>query len=398
LRLDVSPPSSRDPWFRALLVLLTIIAGLYLGQMIWGIFAHVGDLLLLFTIAWIVSFALEPTVAGLARLPWVSRTTAVIGVYLLVFLALTSAVIILLPAVAEQSALAAEQLPRIVGHVSGLGSGLANFLASHNIQIANYANEILRPIEAALVANGLALATGAASIVAQILLIVVLSVYFMLDGEHLGNMLLSAVPSQYRDDFLYFTGSLQRSFGGFLRGQIIQALFYGLGIAIIMAAAGLPFVALSSVIAGLAMFIPFFGPVLGVIPPLLVVLTTDIGKWWIVLLPSIALNMVVVNIVAPKVMSQQIGLHPTIVLASVLVGARIAGPWGAVFGAPIVAVIANMMSFYRLTLAERRVRMAAASGGPTSDEPVVDETGDNTEPAEPAGTDAVAPHPVRADR
>jgi predicted PurR-regulated permease PerM len=363
VRFDLGSEVSRDPWFRALIILATIILGLMLGQMVWGFIAHIGDLLLLFVIAWIISFVLEPTVAGLARFSWVSRTTAVLLTYSALLLALAAVVTVLLPLVAEQSALAAEQLPRLVGHVSGLGSGLSSFLASHEVHIdlRNYSTEILRPVEAALVANGLALATGAASAIAQVLLVVVLSVYFMLDGEHLGNMLIAAVPRHYRDDFIYFSRSLHHSFGGFLRGQIIQALFYGAAMALIMTATGLPFAALSGVIAGLAMFIPFFGPALGMIPPFLAIVTTDLGRLW-VLIPCIVLNIIVVNIVAPKVMSQQIGLHPTIVLAAVLIGARLAGPWGAVFGAPIVAVIATMISFYQLTRAERRARVREVTG------------------------------------
>jgi predicted PurR-regulated permease PerM len=202
--------------------------------------------------------------------------------------------------------------------------------------------------------------------VAQILLVVVLSIYFMLDGDHLGSLLMTAVPARYRDDFIYLSRSLHQSFGGFLRGQVIQALIYGIGVAIIMTATGLPFTALSSVVAGLAMFIPIFGPPLGIAPPLLVIVTTDVWRWW-VLIPIVLLNTAVVNIVAPKVMGHQIGLHPTIVLAAVLVGARVAGPWGAVFGAPVVAVIANMIAFYRMSLSERSQQVRAVTGEPDPD-------------------------------
>jgi len=370
LRFDVTTPPTRDPWFRALIILLTIIAALYLGQMVWGLAARVGDLLVLFLVAWIISFVLEPTVVGLTRLAWLSRTGAVLLVYLAVLVAMTSAFMVLLPAVADQSALAAQQLPQIVERVSILGSGMTALLAAHGIAVGTYADEVLRPIEAALVANGLSLATGAASIAAQILLIVVLSVYFMLDGPHLGAALLQAVPTQYRDDFLYFTGSLQRSFGGFLRGQFIQSFVYGLGVAIIMATVGLPYVALASVAAGVAMFIPFLGPGLGLIPTVLVVLAADAGRWWVALLPTLVLNIFVVNVIQPKVMAQEIGLHPTVVLAAVLIGARLAGPWGAIFGAPAAAVIATMASFYKLTVTERRARVLSVAGAVEPEPPM----------------------------
>lgn len=365
LRLDTSSSTFRDPWFRALLVLLTIIAALYLGQMVWQLVGQIADLILLFIVAWLISFVLEPTVAALDRIPWLSRTAAVLLVYLALLVALMAGAIVLLPELATQSALAAERLPSLATRIGGWGAGIVDFLAAYGIAVESYTRELLRPIESvgpALMGNALTLATSAASVLVQILLVVVLSIYFMLDGDRLGSTLLRAVPLRYRDDFTYFVSSVYRAFGGFLRGQIIQSLVYGIGIAVIMVAAGLPFVALASVLAGLAIFIPFLGPVLGVLPSVLIALMTDPGRSWLVLLFTVGLNVVVVNVVAPKVMSQQIGLHPIVVLAAVLVGARVLGPWGALFGVPVAAVIAAMVSFYQLTVAERRERVLEVVG------------------------------------
>jgi predicted PurR-regulated permease PerM len=78
--------------------------------------------------------------------------------------------------------------------------------------------------------------------------------------------------------------------------------------------------------------------------------------WWILLI-LIALQLAVLNVVSPRVMSQTVGMHPLLVVAAVLVGAKLAGLWGALFGVPITAVIVAMVSFYRLTLEERRQRL-----------------------------------------
>jgi predicted PurR-regulated permease PerM len=228
------------------------------------------------------------------------------------------------------------------------------------VAIEQYTDQMLRPLESIsgmVVSNAVPLFLGAGSALAQILLTIIVSLYLMLDGDRMGRFIVRAVPPRYRDDFIYFVSSVYKAFGGFLRGQIIQSLVYGAGVAIIMLGANLPFVALASVVAGVGIFVPFLGPVLGIIPSLLVALTVDFGRAIIVFILTMVLNVVVVNVVQPKVLSQQIGLHPVVVLGAVLIGVRIAGPWGALFGVPVAAVIVTMVSFYQLTVAERTERV-----------------------------------------
>ena len=59
-----------------------------------------------------------------------------------------------------------------------------------------------------------------------------------------------------------------------------------------------------------------------------------------------ALSAVIVNVVAPRVMSSAVGVHPLLVFVGILAGAKLAGVWGAVFGVPAVAVISAMAVFY----------------------------------------------------
>ena len=76
---------------------------------------------------------------------------------------------------------------------------------------------------------------------------------------------------------------------------------------------------------------------------------------WLILL--VLLQQVIFNVLAPRILSQQVGLHPLLVFFAVLAGARAAGIWGAIFGVPVVAVLAAMASFYRATREERVVRL-----------------------------------------
>jgi predicted PurR-regulated permease PerM len=81
----------------------------------------------------------------------------------------------------------------------------------------------------------------------------------------------------------------------------------------------------------------------------------------------VALQLALINVVSPRIMSRSVGMHPLLVFVAVLVGAKLAGLWGAVFGVPIAAVLVAMTSFYRLTLEERRLRAAGLAHVPAGD-------------------------------
>src|SRR5216683_5890352 len=106
----------RDPWLRALSVLGCAIAGLYLVSVLWGIVEVFADIILLFFLAWLVAFVLEPAVGTLVegRLP----RLAAIGLTYLTLLAVSSVgVILLVPALSLQIVEIARNLPTYVEQV-----------------------------------------------------------------------------------------------------------------------------------------------------------------------------------------------------------------------------------------------------------------------------------------
>jgi predicted PurR-regulated permease PerM len=93
------------------------------------------------------------------------------------------------------------------------------------------------------------------------------------------------------------------------------------------------------VVAGGLMAIPFFGPFLSWAPPVVVALLAQPE----LTLPTVILMgvgwLIVMNVLQPRLMQEAVGIHPIVVLGSVLIGSKIAGVTGAIFGIPIAAVI-----------------------------------------------------------
>jgi predicted PurR-regulated permease PerM len=365
---DAESMTVRDPWLKALAIVLLLIGAVYLTGLVWQVASQFADIILLFFLAWIISFSLEPVVNFLKLRLGLARTAAVVATYATVLIAVTLAIIQLVPRLSRQVALFVEDLPLYFGWINGELLRLQSTLALHGILLSPESllsyQEVVRQVEShgpSFVANTVGVATSMASLLFQAFIVLILSFYMTLDGERISAAALAVVPANYRPDARYFLASVDRAFAGFMRGQLVQAAIYGLGTAVVMSVAGLDLVLLPSLIAGLSMLIPMIGPVLAILLPLVITAATQPDSFLGVLLALFVLQQIVINVLSPRLMGHSVGLHPLLVFFAVFGGARVAGIWGAVFGVPIVAVAATMASFYRASLEEREARLQRAS-------------------------------------
>jgi predicted PurR-regulated permease PerM len=359
----------RDPWLRALSILGCAIASVYLVSLLWQVVELFADIILLFFLAWLLAFVLEPIVGTLVegRLP---RLAAIALTYLTLLVLLSLGVILLIPALSLQVVDIARNLPTYVEQATTvLGSvegGANRWLTSHGSPILVDLRSALNPVDLSrradalgppILSNAIGLATGAATLLVEIVITLVLSFYFMVDGARLADSLIATLPPRAQDDARFLIANTHRAFAGFLRGQVIQALVGGVGTGVLMSALQIDYALLSSVVAGLVLLIPFIGPVVAVVLPVTIALLTHPEAAIFLFVALLALQQVIFHLITPRILSRQVGLHPLVVFFAVLTGARLAGVWGAIFGVPIVAVLSTMISFYRASQEERAARL-----------------------------------------
>jgi predicted PurR-regulated permease PerM len=359
----------RDPWLRALSVLGCGIAGFYLIGLLWQVAVEFADIILLFFLAWLVAFVLEPLVGALVegRLP---RLAAIGLTYFTLLVWLSLGVILLVPALSLQIVEVARNLPTYVEQattvLSAAQTSFNEWLTSHGSPVLVDLKSALNPQDLSrradalgppILSNAIGFATGAATLLVEVVIMLILSFYFMVDGARLAESVITALPLRAQDDTRFLIASIHRAFAGFLRGQLIQSLVGGIGTGVIMSALQVDYALLSSVVAALVLLIPFLGPVLAVVVPVVIALLTHPEVAIYLFVALLALQQVIFNVIAPRVLSQQVGLHPLLVFFAVLTGARVAGVWGAIFGVPIVAVLITMISFYRANQEERAARL-----------------------------------------
>src|SRR5919202_4344829 len=321
----------RDPWLRTLAILGCAIAGFYLVGLLWQVIETFADIVLLFFLAWVLAFDLEPLVGPLVEGARMPRLSAIGLTYLALLFVLSAAVILLVPALTLQAVEIARNLPtyseRVVNGATDLQATANNWLVGHgspvvfDVKSALNAQELTRRVDALgppILANALGLATGAATLLLSVVILMILSFYFMADGARVAESLIRALPLRAQDDTRFLVASIHRAFAGFLRGQVMQALAGAPGTGFIMSILQVDYALLSSMVAGLVLFIPFLGPIIAVILPVAIAVFTHPEVAVLLFFALLALQQVIFNVLAPRILSRQVGLHPLLVFFAVL--------------------------------------------------------------------------------
>jgi predicted PurR-regulated permease PerM len=146
-------------------------------------------------------------------------------------------------------------------------------------------------------------------------------------------------PPRFAGEMRLFQTSVASSFGGFIRGQAIQGLIYGAIAAAGSLAFDIDFVPLTAALVAIFQFIPFFGPFVSWSPPVVAAILTQPDAVVPMLIVMAVGWFITMNVVQPRVMASSVGIHPVVVLVSVLIGLRLYGVVGAIFAIPVAAVI-----------------------------------------------------------
>src|SRR6478735_3376527 len=335
-----------------LLVLATIVLAATVIFIAANVFYAFGDTILIFFLAWLLAFILSPIVTRLTNaIPVLPRVGATILVYAALFAVIVLIVIALAGALAtsisefiQSVPTLRQQLPQLLATwqetLNGFGLQVNLVASADDILngVANYAGQLVGPVQQVAVAS-----IGA---MGSLLLVLILSLYMVVDRDQISTFLFTLVPRSRQSEARLLERSVSRSFGGFLRGQAILGVVYAAVAIVTSAVLHLDYVGVTAALSGFLMAIPFFGPFVAWAPPVVVAFLTQSGS----ALPAFILLgvgwLIVMNVLQPRLMQESVGIHPIVVLGSVLIGSKVAGIAGAIFGIPIAAVISAFFFHY----------------------------------------------------
>jgi predicted PurR-regulated permease PerM len=196
-------------------------------------------------------------------------------------------------------------------------------------------------------------------------LLVLLSTFFLLrDGEQIWRWTLRLLPrpAQPRLDVAGRIG--WRTLGGYMRGQVIIALFHGVSVMIVLFILRVPLAAALGVLIFLGSFVPLIGlTVTGALCVAVALLEHGVTAAVVVAVAIIVLVQLEAHLLQPLIMSRSVEVHPLAIALAVLTGTILAGIVGALLAVPFVA-------FLNSTITALRTGPAAADAEPEQAEPL----------------------------
>ncbi len=236
---------------------------------------------------------------------------------------------VLLTNLEKQFTLPTGTLTALVSEDSELVSYVTNFVADFLPEIFDYS-----------VRFGSSLVT--------IIMAFIVSIYMLQGKERLlrqsRKLLYAVFTPKKAEELRFIVTHSNKVFSGFIIGKAIDSLIIGLLCFIGMTILGLPYTPLISVVIGVTNFIPFFGPFIGAIPSVLILLIVNPwdALWFGIFV--LALQQFDGNILGPYILGDSTGLTAIWVLVAIVVGGDLFGIIGMVIGVPVFAVLYHILS------------------------------------------------------
>jgi predicted PurR-regulated permease PerM len=338
------PPRVVVPrWVQLVVLPLALLA-------LWALARAAGKVFVVFVVAALIALILNPAVAFLqrSRLP---RGLAVLTVYLAFFLTLAGIGFLLANPIFHQVQSFTHNLPKLVHEAS-----TQSWLNRHGVHVKfkNQGKTALQTIQEKLAKSagsiasfGGGLITEVASAIFDLVLIFVLSVYMLLYGERIGRLVRRAMPDgdgTPADDYPTLAQhAVSRYVGGQLLFSFVMGASTGLALYIFgvigIFPAGQKYAVAFAMFYGVMELIPYIGPILGAVPPVLVALLSDpISALWVGLL-FVGLQQLEGHVVAPQIFGHTLRINPLLVIFALLLGLQLYGVVGALVALPILAVL-----------------------------------------------------------
>ena len=339
---DDTARSRRERWWRSLfLVVATVYVSLLLIGLLFQILSGFTQIALIVFLAWLLAFVLSPVVAWItARTSWPRAVTIGI-VYAITLLGTGFLLFYAVSSIGASMGELADDFPNTrvrIEDTLGAWERAVSFGQFDLDLVSLYRDFEATAVRLATTALG-EVPSVTVAIFGALVIVLILSLYMLADSERILAKFQRVVPTRYSDEAEILERTISRAFGGFLRAQVILAgVQTALTVAVVLLV-GLPYAFLIVATSALAMLIPFFGPPLALLPPILA--TAVFRPEWVLLVAPVLLvvQTILVNYLQPRLMREALGMHPILVLVGLLVGAQVAGLWGALFGIPILAVL-----------------------------------------------------------
>jgi predicted PurR-regulated permease PerM len=340
-----------------LVLLLVALLGLWVAA---RAARHVVEIIV---VASFIALVLNPFVEFLGR-RGIPRSLAIPLAYISLLVVLAGIGVALAQPISNQIDAFQHNFPHLVNEANRRLDQVQTFFNHHgiHIQLRKQGHTALDTIQSKVLKSSssilsftTSLLKSAANAAIALVLIFVMSVYLLIYARQIGTLVRRWLPDgdgTVEDDY---PTRVQRAVGSYIRGQLFFSVVMGTtaGLCLwVFGASGVfpdgrTYAFAFGAFFGLMELVPFVGPILGAIPPVVIALFENpLTALWVVLL-FIVLQQLEGHVVAPQIFSHALRINPVLVIVALLFGDSIYGVIGALMALPVAAVIRETILYLR---------------------------------------------------
>jgi predicted PurR-regulated permease PerM len=319
---------SRLPW-PLIFQILGVVAAVWLFLATWQVWV------LLFT-ALIIAAAILPAARAGER-HRVPRGVVVLAVYVAVAGVFSLMGRLLWPALSEQWSQFIDQLPKLMQNVRSWLGSLDYWLGQWGASLPSPQADRVEGLAGLLLGNAMRLTTGAVGSALEVLAVLVVAAYLVIDAREIGHTLLALLPREHRAVATRLAPAVIDRVGGYVRGQLVSSFFVGVLIAIVLTIIGVKYALLIGALAAVLNIVPFVGATVAAVLAVLSGLSDGLLKAGLALIVMVGCQTVEGKLLAPYFVGRATGLHALAVLVALLAGFHLGGVIGGLVAVPFLA-------------------------------------------------------------
>lgn len=343
-----------NPWRRltdarvtyALKILALVVLAFYVGQFVVEVLVRIHTVVYIVIAAVFLAYLIYPALVRLRRrMPLV---VAILLIYAVIVLGMFVIALFIVPRVAGDAASLVKHWPEIIARFNTLVNDPKNRLVASlppwlRDEIARVPTQIAEWIKTRgldTFGHIVVLLAGTVAIVALFIVVPMVTAYLLLDLDNLKAGLAAVVPPQRWRATMSLLADIDGVIGGFIRGQLLVALFVGVLITLALLLLRVPYPYLFGLLAFLGDLIPYVGAVLAFLPAFLsAVLNNGWANGLLVAVAFVAIYEAEGHLIAPIVVGRQVRLSAFAVIVAILIGGEVGGLFGVLVAVPVAGVI-----------------------------------------------------------
>lgn len=345
-------PSSGAPlaltvWIRRLIIALTILAWLAIGVVVLAVVGHMIGTLILLIAGGLLAYVIYPLVLLLQR--FMPRVLAIVAVYLVGLSALAFLLYNVASAVVQQcvsfvlyfqyllTPQGQRELQPIIDTLNKLGIS--------QDQLTALGEQVVGQLQG-LVTQIFPVLNGIINLIISVIVVAVLSIYFLLDGERIISWLRYKTPLAQRENISFLMSTMHRTVGGYFRGLLLLSTIGGVSTWLMLSLLGVPYAALLAVVMFVFLFIPVIG---GAVAGVLCILLSLLQGWVTALIVTIfvilLLQVLIGEILAPRILGDAVKIHPVVAILALFAGMELLGMGllGGFIAVPLAGVLQSIL-------------------------------------------------------